>query len=143
MKKNKIILMVFLIGIFVSACGVKEQESRGRYDGGDEEVGEKKDDEAGPEEVTAETEASNRKIIAEVFGYDENDRSMKYMIAALKNIGAGRIQSSVWGTDENDEEYIDIVGEDGTNFRMYLMGGYSVTDVKNLDTGEWVMRSYQ
>ena len=143
MKKNKLILIMIMISIFVTACGAEEREVRGRFAQEDEETPEKTDDEDDPEDIAAETDASNRKIFAEMFGIDENDESLKYIMASLKNIGAGRIQSAVIGTDKNDEEYVDVIAEDGTNFRMYLFGGYSVRDVKNLDTGEWVMRSYQ
>ena len=90
-----------------------------------------------------EIEETNRKLIAEALEIDENDRSLKYTLAAVKNIGAGKIQSAVFGTNDDGEEYVDIVAEDGTNYRLYLLGGYIVSEIKNLDTGEWPMKSYQ
>lgn len=135
--------MLVLISISVSACGTKEPENRGRFDPEDDTALTQEDDEDDPEDTAADTEASNRKILAEAIGIDENDGSMKYNLEKLKKIDAGRIQSAVKGMTEDGEEYIDIIAEDGTNFRMYLMGGYSVMDVENLDTGEWVIMNYR
>ena len=141
MKKNRLILMLVLMSLSVSACGMEDRENRGRFDPEDDTVLTQEDDD--PEDTAADTEASNRKILAGAIGIDENDGSMKYTLEKLKKIDAGRIQSAVKGMSEDGEEYIDIVAEDGTNFRMYLMGGYSVMDVENLDTGEWVIMNYR
>ena len=135
--------MLALMSLSVSACGMEEQENRGRFDPEDDTALIQEDDEEDPEDTAADTEASNRKILAGAIGIDENDGSMKYNLEKLKKIDAGRIQSAVKGMSEDEEEYIDIVAEDGTNFRMYLMGGYSVMDVENLDTGEWVIMNYR
>ena len=153
MRKSIVLLTAILFCLCISACGEKERIYRGKI-GSDDEMSAETDDHVsdtadeteddGNEGYTEmEIEENNRKLMAEVLGIDENFESMKYTLASLTKIGAGKIQSAVFGTNDDGEEYVDIVAEDGTNYRLYLLGGYIVSEIKNLDTGEWPMKSYQ
>lgn len=92
------------------------------------------------DEEKMQVDANNRIIIAEAVGIEENDRKMGFILIALDTIGAGQIQSAE-AAEEDGEKVINIVAEDGTNYCIYLSGSGSVEAVKNLDTGEWVVKS--
>ena len=53
-----------------------------------------------------------------------------------KELGVGALQSAEAGKDGPDD-YIDIVAQDGTNYRYFYSGSGSLMGAKNLDTGEW------
>ena len=84
--------------------------------------------------------ANNRTIIAEAIGIEENDRKMRFILSTLNTINAGQIQSAE-AAEEDGEKVINIVAEDGTNYCIYLSSSGSVEAVKNLDTGEWPVKS--
>lgn len=79
-------------------------------------------------------EASNRTIIAEALGVDENNRNI------LDTICAGKIQSAE-ATEVDGEKVLNLVAEDGTDYRIFLSGSGSVEAVENLATGEWPIQS--
>lgn len=112
MKKAIIILCLVIVISSLCACGKK----------------------------TKTREEHNRELIAEALDMDEDDESLKYTLSALKTIHAGRIQSAEFKMIRKDE-VLDIVAEDGTEYYLYLMD-VSVWAVKNLDTGEWPIKSY-
>ena len=87
-------------------------------------------------------EKKNRKIIAKALGVFTWSGCMKYIISCLETVNAGQIQSAQL-TKENGDRYLDIVAEDGKRYRMYLSQNNSVEAVKDLDTGEWPVRSYR
>ena len=92
------------------------------------------------DEEKMQVDANNRTIIAEAVGIEENDRSMRFILSALDTINAGQIQSAE-AAEEDGEKVINIVAGDGTNYCIYLSGSGSVEAVKNLDTGEWPVKS--
>ncbi len=95
---------------------------------------------ADEDEEKMQVEANNRIIIAEAVGIEENDRKMRFILSTLDTISAGQIQSAE-AAEEDGEKVINIVAEDGTNYCIYFSGSGSVEAVKNLDTGEWVVKS--
>lgn len=88
----------------------------------------------------ANVDANNRTIIAKAVGIEENDRKMRFILSTLNAINAGQIQSAE-AAEEDGEKVINLVVEDGTNYCIYLSGSGSVEAVKNLDTGEWPVKS--
>lgn len=92
------------------------------------------------DEEKMQVDANNRTIIAEAVGIEENDRKMHFILSTLNTISAGQIQSAE-AAEEDGEKVINIVVEDGTNYCIYLSGSGSVEAVKNLDTGEWPVKS--
>ena len=98
------------------------------------------DDNTDADEEKMQVDANNRTIIAEAVGIEENDRSMRFILNALDTINAGQIQSAE-AAEEDGEKVINIVAGDGTNYCIYLSGSGSVEAVKNLDTGEWPVKS--
>ena len=83
---------------------------------------------------------NNRAIIAEALGIDEGSRNIRFILKTLDTIGAGQIKSAEAGMDGGDS-YLDITAEDDTVYRIYLTGSGSVDAVKNMDTGEWPIKS--
>lgn len=92
------------------------------------------------DEEKIQVEANNRIIIAEAVGIEENDREMRFILSTLDTISAGQIQSAEVA-EEDGEKVINIVAGDGTNYCIYLSSSGSVEAVKNLDTGEWLVKS--
>ena len=92
------------------------------------------------DEKKMKVDANNRTIIAEAVGIEENDRKMRFILNTLNTISAGQIQSAE-AAEEDEEELINLVAEDGTNYCIYLSRSGSVEAVKNLDTGEWPVKS--
>lgn len=91
-------------------------------------------------EEEMEVDVINRTVIAEALSIDENSRSIRFILSCLNTIGAGQIQSAE-SIEVEGEKAIDLIAEDGTNYRIYLSGSGGVESVKNLDTNEWLMRS--
>lgn len=90
----------------------------------------------------SEVEKSNRKIIARALHVTRFNSGLPYILNSLAVIEAGQIQSAKT-TQVDGEKVLDIVAEDGTEFRIYLSSSGSVDAVKNLTTGEWPIASYR
>lgn len=108
--------------------------------GSDKNVDDNTEVNADGDEEKMQVETSNRTIIAEAVGIEENDRKMRFILSTLNTISAGQIQSAV-ADEENGEKVVNLVAEDGTNYCIYLSKSGSVEAVKNLDTGEWPVKS--
>lgn len=91
-------------------------------------------------EGETEVDAMNRTMIAEALGIAEDSRSIRFILSSLDTIGAGQIQSAE-SVEADGGKAIDLVAEDGTNYRIYLTRSGGVDSVKDLDTGEWPIRS--
>ncbi len=149
-KENmKKFLMIFILIMLYSLCGCSEEADNGlaSADAADHGYPIKEDsdmpddcDIADGYEEEAEVDAINRTVIAEALHIDENSRSIRFILGCLDTIGAGQIQSAESIVAEG-EKAIDLIAEDGTNYRIYLSGSGSVESVKNLDTDEWPIRS--
>lgn len=151
MKKWMIVLVLSVL-CNMSACGngnVKNISDSGQNDavnGGIDEPGsgENIDDHteinADGDEEKMQVDEKNRTIIAEAVGIEENDRNMRFILNTLNTISAGWIQSAE-AAEKDGEKMINIVAEDGTNYCIYLSRRGSVEAVKNLDTGEWPVKS--
>lgn len=151
MKKWVIVLALSVL-CSMSACSNRNTNSIS--DSGQNDVANEVSDESGSgENVNDNTEvnadedtekmkvdANNRTIIAEAVGIEENDRTMRFILSTLDTISAGQIQSAETA-EEDGEKVINLVAEDGTNYCIYLSGSESVEAVKNLDTGEWPVKS--
>lgn len=85
-------------------------------------------------------DAGNRTMIAEALGIEEDSRNIRFILNSMNTIGAGQIQKAE-AVEENGEKMIDIVAEDGTNYRIYLSGSGNVDAIENLLTGEWPITS--
>ncbi|MDE6750593.1 MAG: hypothetical protein K2K21_16260 [Lachnospiraceae bacterium] len=133
MKKWVIVLALSIL-CSMSACSNKNTNNIS--DSGQNDVANEVSDESGSDEV----DANNRTIIAEAVGIEENDRNMRFILSTLNTISAGQIQSAEV-VEEDGEKVINLVAEDGTNYCIYLSGSGSVEAVKNLDTGEWSVKS--
>lgn len=151
MKKWVIVLALSVL-CSMSACS--NRNTNNISDSGQNDVANEVSDESGSgENVNDHTEvnadedsekmkvdANNRTIIAEAVGIEENDRTMRFILSTLDTISAGQIQSAETA-EEDGEKVINLVAEDGTNFCIYLSGSGSIEAVKNLDTGEWPVKS--
>ena len=151
MKKWVIVLALSVL-CSMSACS--NRNTNNISDSGLNDVANEVSDESGSgENVNDNTEvnadedsekmkidANNRTIIAEAVGIEENDRTMRFILSTLDTISAGQIQSAETA-EEDGEKVINLVAEDGTNYCIYLSGSGSVEAVKNLDTGEWPVKS--
>ncbi len=98
------------------------------------------DDTADEYEEEMEIDVINRTVIAEAISVDENSRSIRFILNCLNTIGAGKIQSAE-SIEVEGEQAINLIAEDGTNYRIYLSGSGGVESVKNLDTNEWIIQS--
>lgn len=98
------------------------------------------DDTADGYEKELEIDVINRALIAEAISDDENSRSIRFILECLNTIGAGVIQSAE-SIEVEGEKAIDLIAEDGTNYRIYLSSSGGVESVKNLDTNEWTIQS--
>lgn len=145
---KKIIFMIScLILIFsVVGCGVKTTDSGTPVADGAEmnmptDNNDKPDiDKEQVESLTYEENEINRTIIAEALGVEENNTNIRFILSSLDVINAGQIQSAKL-TEIDGEKVINIVAEDGTDYRMYLSRSGTVVAVENLTTSEWPIRS--
>ena len=94
------------------------------------------------EEILADDETHNRILLAEALDCSTEYEALQYLIATLKKIEAGRIRSATYRSEKYDHGYIAVIAEDGTEFWIVLNGADSALAVLNVDTDEWVMRSY-
>lgn len=92
-------------------------------------------------EADPDTDEHNRQVFAEAMGWAEDNRKLQFYISICNTINAGKIQSAEPGQEDIDK-IIDVVSEDGTNYRFYLSGSDSIMAVKNVDTGEWPVTSF-
>lgn len=150
--KKWVIALALSVLCSMSACSNRNTNSIS--DSGQNDVANEVSDEPGSgENVNDNTEvnadedsekmkvdANNRTIIAEAVGIEENDRTMRFILSTLDTISAGQIQSAE-AAEEDGEQVINLVAEDGTNYCIYLSGSGSIEAVKNLDTGEWPVKS--
>lgn len=135
MKKCIIVfILAFSLLCFVSACAGKTAEENPDTITDQPDI----EQDAGKEE--SEVDAYNRSMIAEALGVEENFRGLRFILNSLTVIEAGQIQSAKT-TQVDGEKVLDIVAEDGTEFRIYLTSSGSVDAVKNLTTGEWPIAS--
>ena len=93
----------------------------------------------GPEE-DPEADAHNAPLLCEALQIEEDDRSMSFLLTALRVIEAGKIQDLEL-REEDGWRALYFTGEDGTHFRMLLSSGGTADAVENLDTGEWPIMS--
>lgn len=148
-KNMKKPLMIFTMAMLYCLCGCSREVDNGlasadAADHGDS-IREDSDmsgdcDAADGCKEETEVDAINRTMIAEALHIDENNRSIRFILGCLNTIGAGQIQSAESIVIEG-EKTIDLIAEDGTNYRIYLSGSGSVESVKNLDTNEWPIQS--
>ena len=87
-----------------------------------------------------EMDAINRTMIAETLGIKENHRSLRFILSSLNTISVGQIQS-VELVEDNGEKVLNLVSEDGINYKIYLSKSGNVEAVQNTDTGEWMIQS--
>ncbi len=147
MKKWVIVLALSVL-CSMSACSNRHTNNisdSGQNDVANEvsdepDSGENVDDNADGDEEKMKVDANNRTIIAEAIGIEENDRKMRFILSTLNTISVGLIQSAEAAEDDG-EKVINLVAEDGTNYCIYLSRSGSVEAVKNLDTGEWPVKS--
>lgn len=150
MKNMKKLLMIFTMVMLLCMCGCSNGEvNNGPMSvdttGSEYPISEDSDmsghtDTADGCEEEMEADAINRTMIAEALDIDENSRNIRFILGCLNTIGAGQIQSAE-SIEAEGEKAIDLIAEDGTNYRIYLSGNGSVESVKNLDTNEWPIRS--
>ena len=147
-------VIVISLSVLCSMSACSNRNTNNISDSGQNDVANEVSDESGSgENVNDNTEvnadgaeekmkvdANNRTIIAEAVGIEENDRTMRFILSTLDTISAGQIQSAETA-EEDGEKVINLVAEDGTNYCIYLSGSGSVEAVKNLDTGEWPVKS--
>lgn len=87
-----------------------------------------------------EVDNSNRAIIATALNIDPNSRNIRFILSTLNTIDAGTIQKAEF-LEENSQQILNIISEEGTPFSIYLTKNGSVDAVKNTKTGEWVIQS--
>ena len=144
MKKGLFVLSIIMV-CYMSACNSGEVNGESELADNDyiiDEVSDKTDstDNISEDEEEMKMEASNRTIIAEALGVDENNRNIRFILSSLDTICAGKIQSAE-ATEVDGEKVLNLVAEDGTDYRIFLSGSGSVEAVENLATGEWPIQS--
>lgn len=145
MKNKTVIIFILILCLMLPACSA-DSGSEDIVTGADTAVSgiEKQTEQTSAEEEAieenAEMSGNNKAIIAEALGVSEDSRNLRFIINTLDTIGAGQIKNAEAGTDGTGI-YIDISAEDDIMYRMYLSGSGSVDAVKNMDTGEWPVRS--
>jgi len=81
----------------------------------------------------------NERMIMDALNTNNRD-DISTIISALNSVKAGNIKSATPSTENNDK-VLDVVSEDGAKYRIYLTGNLTVEAVKNMDTGEWAIKS--
>lgn len=143
--KKWVLISLSVMLFCMSACG--------NLEGDNETVAEYNGDSADGISITADSsdiadrdeeedivDAANRTMIAGALGIEESSRNIRFIINSLHTIGAGQILSAE-AAEADGEKVINLVAEDGTNYRVYLSGSGSVEAIKNMDTGEWPVQS--
>lgn len=102
-----------------------------------------------PEDIKMETVVKQEKAIEEniekiasAVGKKKDSRDVVSIEKSLRVIKAGKIQAAEF-RNEDGEDIVNIIAEDGTIFKVYLNPSGSVDVVKNLDTGKWEIQSYK
>ena len=145
MKRRVMAILLLLALGCLCACGsVRQDQQTSREDEAETQLDQSGGDETVPEQAKQEeddeVDTENRSLLAKALGVEETDRSMRFLLNALKTVGAGRIQSAE-AREENGQKLLAILAEDGTEFWIYLTNSGGVDAVKNLTTGEWPIRS--
>ena len=135
MKKTAVVLAVIL-ALCLTACSAAKQP----ITDAPEAEGEGTVETAPATEETEKMDAQNRTLIAQALDIPEDARNLKFILNGLNTIEAGSLQSAVYSS-ENGEDVLDIVSQDGTNYRIYLNSSGSVDAIMNVDTGEWPVSS--
>lgn len=146
MRKNmRIVCIICLLIVFtVSGCSslpktMGDEPESTSSDNGETSENSEETSEAGEE---SDMEKENRRILAKALGKFEKSSSVSNIIGFLDVINAGKLQSAKAGKN-GDDPFLDIVAEDGTNYHILLSRGGNVEAIQNVDTGEWVVQSYQ
>lgn len=143
--KKWIIVLLCVLACFLSACengNVSEEAETAEKEQLTVNVTDEADFDDGAEKEEAETivDTINRAIIAKALDIEENARNIRFILSSLNAIESGQIQGAQV-SEEAGQKVLDIVAQDGTNYRIYLTGSGSVDAVKNLDTNEWTIQS--
>ncbi len=136
--RNRNIVATLIICVFLCACGTKatttiEPEQANKNEA-DLEIS------TYVESEESEVEASNRTIIAEALGVEENQRNIKFILGHLNTIGVVQVTKAELA-EENGEAVLDLESDNQKKYRVYLSGSGSVEAIKDLDTGEWLIKS--
>lgn len=94
------------------------------------------------EQEDVDVEEKNREMIAQALEIETEDRNIRFILAALDTVHAGKLQSAK-ATEKDGEKILEVLAEDGVSYRIYLTGSGSVEAVENLVTGEWPVQSQQ
>lgn len=144
MKKSLTAIWLILALLCLCACGQGRTDGRSGTDGASASHGAASGADGTNTDLTEQedekVDAENRSILAKALGVEETDRSMRFLLNALRTVGAGQIRSAEAG-EENGQRLLDVLAEDGTEYRIYLTSGGGVDAVKNCSTGEWPLRS--
>jgi len=137
-------IICLLLALTVSGCSsipntMGDEPENTSSDNGEVSVNSEETSEAGEE---SDMEKENRRLLAKALGKFEKSSSVSNIIGFLDVINAGKLQSASSGKSGGDS-FLDIVAEDGTNYHILLSRGGNVEAIKNEDTGEWVVQSFQ
>ena len=94
------------------------------------------------EQEDVDVEEKNREMIAQALEIETEDRNIRFILAALDTVHAGKLQSAK-AIEKDGEKTLEVLAEDGVSYRIYLTGSGSVEAVENLVTGEWPVQSQQ
>ena len=94
------------------------------------------------EQEDVDVEEKNREMIAQALEIETEDRNIRFILAALDTVHAGKLQSAK-AIEKDVEKTLEVLAEDGVSYRIYLTGSGSVEAVENLVTGEWPVQSQQ
>lgn len=89
-----------------------------------------------------EVDEMNRTVLAKALGIDENARSLRFLLSALKTIEAGQIQAAQL-KEENGDRVLAVTAENGREYEIYLSQGNSLEAVRDTASGEWLIQSDQ
>lgn len=144
-KKYMKIFFIFIMCCFISACSSeyanKKTENTDKnyltYESSDKvDYGNAID----KKEENIEVDTRNRSIIAETLGIEENNRKIRFILSTLNTIRSGQIKSAKL-TEIDGEKILYVIAEDDVEYEIYLSRSGSVEAVKNIVTGEWIIRS--
>ena len=94
------------------------------------------------EQEDVDVEEKNREMIAQALEIETEDRNIRFILAALDTVHAGKLQSAK-AKEKDGEKTLEVLAEDGVSYRIYLTGSGSVEAVENLVIGEWPVQSQQ
>ena len=82
----------------------------------------------------------NARMIADALNIDADSRSIRFIANSLDAINVGTIRSAE--IEESDgEKVLNIINEEDVSYSVYLSDSQKVEAIKNVTTGEWVMKS--